>query len=1004
MSRISEYSRPVEIQNGDQFIFARPLSADNFAPTMDDIRKLGFALTPIGDRASLLALNDAGQMVKFQENLLHAGTYKHSVLPDDPAVVWDADNKVVSSASIDTARVEMAINQTNINNGSSHTLYVRKQSASDLVLSFVALLYKVGYQSTDNVITLSGPANTLFKLEFTKMSGSVAMAVSLDVVSNGNRGDITVSGLTWTINNGAVTNDKITSVEWAKITNKPTTFVYTNGSYDNPSWITGLDWSKLQNVPSLGGGAGVGTLQEVTLLGNSTNIPIILRSPDTLSNVTISVGNDGKVIFTAGAGKNFYFSGDVVAFSNGEGGGVGGGGGGHVIASNLVAVAERPTLNFSTKFTVTDDAVNSATTIGLAALAISDTSGLQAALDGKSSTGHSHSISDVSGLQAALDGKAPVGHTHNVSDITGLTLQAVMTGGNTTTIPLIIKNTGATKQVTISVNTDGNIILDAGVDQNFHFSGDVVAFSSLTPPVASWWDLIPVATTTTLGGVKVDGTTITITGGVISAVAGAPISHTHIIADVTGLQAALDAKEPLIAAGTNAQYWRGDKSWQTLSTANVSEVTNLYFTEVRVRATALTGYSVGANTALAAGDSVLGAFQKVQGQLNAKQATLTNPVTGTGTTNYIPKFTGTSTIGNSIMQDSGTVVQFVNTNTFRILPNFSPATTGIPAGVLLDTLNAASITLMADATAGTAGKGVNISAYNSNNTTWYRGLAFNNKAGVPDLLLQPDGGNVGIGTSSPSSKLNVFVGNISGPTLGSPTAQSFSILGGSNAYGLVIGVSGTGDTWFQSQRVDTDTSVYNLILQPSAGNVGIGVSPSYKLDVNGLTRTAKYVTSGNNVINTADPNEADIVIGSNTYGTRHNSSVMFWSADSAARISLTGNVFSFSAWNSSTPNADINCGVLTALGEVTAFSDRRLKEDILDYSGGLNKILAMRPVTYKTIADKSEHIGLIAQEVQDIERLLVQEGDKYLSLNYQKITVLLINAVKELNEKLNQNK
>jgi hypothetical protein len=35
-------------------------------------------------------------------------------------------------------------------------------------------------------------------------------------------------------------------------------------------------------------------------------------------------------------------------------------------------------------------------------------------------------------------------------------------------------------------------------------------------------------------------------------------------------------------------------------------------------------------------------------------STLTNPVTGTGTTNYLPKFTGASTIGNSIVFDNGT--------------------------------------------------------------------------------------------------------------------------------------------------------------------------------------------------------------------------------------------------------------------------------------------------------------------------------------------------------------
>jgi hypothetical protein len=42
-----------------------------------------------------------------------------------------------------------------------------------------------------------------------------------------------------------------------------------------------------------------------------------------------------------------------------------------------------------------------------------------------------------------------------------------------------------------------------------------------------------------------------------------------------------------------------------------------------------------------------------------KQNALTNPVTGTGTTNFIPKFTGASTIGNSAITDDGTTVTLI---------------------------------------------------------------------------------------------------------------------------------------------------------------------------------------------------------------------------------------------------------------------------------------------------------------------------------------------------------
>jgi hypothetical protein len=50
----------------------------------------------------------------------------------------------------------------------------------------------------------------------------------------------------------------------------------------------------------------------------------------------------------------------------------------------------------------------------------------------------------------------------------------------------------------------------------------------------------------------------------------------------------------------------------------------------------------------------------------AKQNTLTNPVTGTGTTNTLPLFTGTSTLGNSVIQESSGNIG-INTTPFASL-------------------------------------------------------------------------------------------------------------------------------------------------------------------------------------------------------------------------------------------------------------------------------------------------------------------------------------------------
>ena len=83
----------------------------------------------------------------------------------------------------------------------------------------------------------------------------------------------------------------------------------------------------------------------------------------------------------------------------------------------------------------------------------------------------------------------------------------------------------------------------------------------------------------------------------------------------SAIQTQLNAKEPTITAGTTAQYWRGDKTWQTLDTSVVPENTNLYFTEPRVLATTLSGFSATGG-AITAADSVLTAFGKAQNQIN----------------------------------------------------------------------------------------------------------------------------------------------------------------------------------------------------------------------------------------------------------------------------------------------------------------------------------------------------------------------------------------------------
>jgi hypothetical protein len=99
-------------------------------------------------------------------------------------------------------------------------------------------------------------------------------------------------------------------------------------------------------------------------------------------------------------------------------------------------------------------------------------------------------------------------------------------------------------------------------------------------------------------------------------------------------------------------------------------------------------------------------------------------------------------------------------------------------------------------------------------------------------------GNVGIGTASPSTRLSVVKGtNDAVPTLG-VASGSFSITkadsGTTGLYGLLTGVADNGNVWQQVQRIDNSATAYNLLLQPSGGNIGIGTTnPGAKLEVNG---------------------------------------------------------------------------------------------------------------------------------------------------------------------------
>ena len=91
-------------------------------------------------------------------------------------------------------------------------------------------------------------------------------------------------------------------------------------------------------------------------------------------------------------------------------------------------------------------------------------------------------------------------------------------------------------------------------------------------------------------------------------------------------------------------------------------------------------------------------------------------------------------------------------------------------------------------------------------------------------------------------------------------------------------------------------------------------------------------------------------------------------------------------------------GSLTATGNVTAYSDERLKSDIETLDG--SKVYDMRGVSYTKDGEASS--GVIAQELQEVAPELVHEGEEYLSVAYGNLVGYLIEAVKDLKAEIEE--
>lgn len=135
----------------------------------------------------------------------------------------------------------------------------------------------------------------------------------------------------------------------------------------------------------------------------------------------------------------------------------------------------------------------------------------------------------------------------------------------------------------------------------------------------------------------------------------------------------------------------------------------------------------------------------------ASMSAAAQTVTGSGTTNSVPVFTGTSTIGNSPITVSGGNVGIGTTAPASLFDVFGSASFGVPTfgenGLGTD----GKFQILTGGASPIADRLV----FGTDNSGWRMAISKNSAGTITDLMTVIDNGNVGIGTTAPGKLLDV---------------------------------------------------------------------------------------------------------------------------------------------------------------------------------------------------------------------------------------------------------
>ena len=254
------------------------------------------------------------------------------------------------------------------------------------------------------------------------------------------------------------------------------------------------------------------------------------------------------------------------------------------------------------------------------------------------------------------------------------------------------------------------------------------------------------------------------------------------------------------------------------------------------------------------------------------------------------------------------------------------------------------------------------------------------------------------------------------------SVSEVAISGGGGGSGTVTSVQvGGGSTGLEFENGPiTSSGTISLadssVLLADYGGTGLSASSYVKGDI----IYCSDVTDGIPTLDVLAPSGGDDEILSTTedpYGDYMPS----WNY--ASSLAVTGITFSDDDGNESPitvgdnsfqfmNGTDIECSIGTGnvvISYIEGPSDEAFKENVENLSGSLGKVKALRPVEFdwnelaKSEVKKEGHdIGLIAQEVEEVLPEVVGNHKDFKTLDYKKLTPVLIAAVQELSAEVKE--